>query len=160
VHISIEDPAAPDIASLLKQHLAVTKDTAPPESCHALDADELRAPHITFLAARDDDGTLVGMGALADLGAGHGEIKSMHTASGARGRGVAAAVLTRLVEVAREDRYTRVSLETGTQDFFEPAHRLYERHGFTECGPFDTYVADPHSRFYSLAVGAPAVGME
>jgi len=69
--------------------------------------------------------------------------------SGARGRGIAAAVLTRLVEIAREAGYTRVSLETGTQDFFEPAHRLYERHGFTECGPFDTYVADPHSRFYT-----------
>jgi len=150
VRIEREDPARPDVVALLEQHLAVTKDTAPPESCHALHADELRAPHITFLAARDNDGTLVGMGALADLGDGHGEIKSMHTALAARGRGVAAAMLTRLVEVARESGYTRVSLETGTQDFFEPAHRLYERHGFTECGPFDTYVADPHSRFYTL----------
>jgi len=150
VRIEREDPTTPDVVALLDQHLAVTKDTAPPESCHALDADELRAPHITFFAARDDNETLVGIGALADLGAGHGEIKSMHTASGARGRGVATAVLTRLVEVARALGYTRVSLETGTQDFFEPAHRLYERHGFTERGPFDTYVADPHSRFYTL----------
>jgi len=150
VRIEREDPAKPDIVALLEQHLAVTKDMAPPESCHALDADELRAPHITFLAARDNDGTLLGMGALADLSHAHGEIKSMHTASVARGRGVAAAMLTRLVEIAREASYARVSLETGTQDFFESAHRLYERHGFTECGPFDTYVADPHSRFYTL----------
>jgi putative acetyltransferase len=150
VRIEREDPATPDVVALLGAHLAVTKDTAPPESCHALDSEELRAPHITFLAARDDAGALLGMGALADLGAGHGEIKSMHTASGARGRGIAAAVLTRLVDIARDAGFTRVSLETGTQDFFAPAHRLYERHGFTECGPFDTYVADPHSRFYTL----------
>jgi putative acetyltransferase len=103
---------------------------------------------------------LLGMGALADLGDGHGEIKSMHTASGARGRGVAAAVLTHLIGIARESGYTRLSLETGTQDFFDPAHRLYERHGFTECGPFDTYVADPHSRFYTLAMDVLASGME
>ncbi len=150
MRIEPEDPATPDVVALLRQHLAVTKNTAPPESCHALDVDELRAPHITFLAARDDAGVLLGMGALAELGAGHGEIKSMHTASAARGRGVAAATLTRLVEIARAAGYARVSLETGSQDFFAPAHRLYERHGFTECGPFGTYVADPHSRFYAL----------
>lgn len=160
MRISAEDPSTPDVVALLEQHLAVTKDTAPPESCHALDAHELREPHITFLAARDDAGTLLGMGALADLGSRHGEIKSMHTASVARGRGVAAAMLTRLVEIAREAGYARVSLETGTQDFFGPAHRLYERHGFTQCGPFDPYIADPHSRFYTLALDAPASAME
>jgi len=160
VRISAEDPSTPDVVALLEQHLAVTKDTAPPESCHALDVEALRQPHITFLAARDDARTLLGMGALADLGSGHGEIKSMHTASGARGRGVAAAVLARLIEIAREAGYTRVSLETGTQEFFGPAHRLYERHGFTECAPFDTYVADPHSRFYTLELGAPPSTME
>ena len=150
MRIEPEDPDTPDVVVLLDQHLAVTKNTAPPDSCHALDVDELRAPHITFLTARDDAGVLLGMGALADLGTGHGEIKSMHTSSAARGRGVAAAMLTRLIEIAREAGYTRVSLETGSQDFFAPAHRLYERHGLTECGPFDTYAADPHSRFYTL----------
>lgn len=154
MRISIEDPAQPDVSLLLEQHLAVTKDTAPPDSCHALDVAALSEPHVTFLAARDDAGTLLGMGALADLGAGHGEIKSMHTASGARGRGIAAAVLTRLVEIARERGFTRVSLETGTQDFFAPAHRLYARHGFAECEPFDSYVADPHSRFFTLSLPA------
>lgn len=146
----MEDPATPDIAALLEAHLAVTRDTAPPESCHALDVQALRQPDITFLAARDDAGALLGMGALLNLGAGHGEIKSMHTVAGARGRGVAGAVLTQLLEIAREAGYARVSLETGAQAFFEPAHRLYERHGFTVCGPFDTYVDDPHSRFYTL----------
>jgi putative acetyltransferase len=152
VRIEPEDPATPDVAALLRQHLAVTKNTAPPESCHALDADELHAPHITFLTARDDADVLLGMGALADLGNRQGEIKSMHTAAAARGRGVAAAMLTRLIEIARGAGYARVSLETGSQDFFAPAHRLYERQGLTECGPFDTYVADPHSRFYTLNV--------
>ena len=157
MRIEREDPATPDVAALLEQHLAVTKDTAPPESCHALDSDELCAPHITFLTARDDDGVLLGMGALADLGCGPRRDQVDAHGSGARGRGIAAAVLARLVEIARESGYARVSLETGSQDFFAPAHRLYERHGFTECGPFDTYVADPHSRFYTLDLsGEPA----
>ncbi len=134
----------------MQAHLAVTRDTAPPESCHALDVHALRASDITFLAARDDAGALLGMGALLDLGQGHGEIKSMHTVAGARGQGVAGAVLTKLLTIAREVGYARVSLETGAQAFFEPAHRLYERHGFTVCEPFDTYVDDPHSRFYTL----------
>lgn len=154
MRISIEDPGQPDIVALLERHLASTKDTAPPESCHALDLEGLRAPHITFMAARDDAGTLLGMGALADLGAGLGEIKSMHTSSEARGQGIAAAVLTQLIETAREAGFTRVSLETGAQDFFGTAHRLYERHGFTECEPFGTYKPDPHSRFYTLPLTA------
>lgn len=152
MHIRVEDPATADIAALLAAHLAVTRDTAPPESCHALDVQALRQPDVTFLAARDERGVLLGMGALLDLGQGHGEIKSMHTVAGARGQGVAGAVLAQLLEIARGAGYTRLSLETGAQVVFQPAHRLYERHGFTVCGPFDSYVADPHSRFYTLAL--------
>jgi len=50
---------------------------------------------------------------------------------------------------ARRRGYARVSLETGSQDFFAPARRLYERHGFVECGPFGDYVLDPHSVFFT-----------
>ena len=150
MRIEPEDPATPDVVALLEKHLADMHATSPADSVHALDVDELCAPRITFLVARDHAGVLLGMGALADLGGGHGEIKSMHTASAARGRGVAAAMLTRLLDLARDRGCVRVSLETGSPDFFAPAHRLYERHGLTECGPFDTYLADPNSRFYTL----------
>ena len=48
--------------------------------------------------------------------------------------------------------YREVSLETGTGGFFAPAHRLYRRHGFTECGPFGDYGLDPHSTFMTLTL--------
>ncbi|RYJ07213.1 MAG: GNAT family N-acetyltransferase, partial [Actinomycetales bacterium] len=45
-------------------------------------------------------------------------------------------------------------LETGSQDYFAPARRLYARHGFVECGPFGDYVVDPSSVFMSLGLAA------
>ena len=92
------------------------------------------------------------MGAIAELSPGHGELKSMRTAPEARGRGVAGAVVEALLDLARERGYERVSLETGTQAYFAAAHRLYERAGFAECGPFGAYSLDPNSRFFTLAL--------
>lgn len=152
MHIAIEDPASPDIVALLEAHLADMYATSPADSVHALDVQALRKPHITFVAARDGHDLLLGVGALAELDHTGGEVKSMRTAPTARGQGVAAAVLERLLAIARERGYARVSLETGSQDFFAPAHRLYERHGFRPCEPFGMYQPDPNSRFYTLAL--------
>ncbi len=152
MRIEREDPATPDVVSLLEQHLADMHATSPAESVHALDVDALRQPHIAFFAARDDAGALLGVGALAELDRDHGEIKSMRTTPAARGHGVASTVLARLLDLARDRGYARVSLETGSQDFFAPAHRLYERHGFVPCEPFGTYRPNPHSCFYTHKV--------
>ena len=38
-------------------------------------------------------------------------------------------------------------LETGSMDYFKPAHQLYERFGFVKCGPFADYKLDPNSVF-------------
>ncbi len=150
MRISPEDPATPDVVRLLDEHLTDMHDTSPAESVHALDVTRLQRPGIVFLAARDDDGSLLGVGAIAELDPTHGEIKSMRTAPAARGRGVAAAVLTELLRVARERGYRDVSLETGTHDFFAAAHRLYERAGFVPTGPFADYAEDPHSRYFTI----------
>jgi putative acetyltransferase len=58
------------------------------------------------------------------------------------------------VAEARHSGYERLFLETGSQEFFAPARRLYERHGFTDCPPFAGYEADPNSVFMSLLLGA------
>ncbi|MFQ2904150.1 hypothetical protein ACK30V_11695, partial [Aeromonas caviae] len=47
---------------------------------------------------------------------------------------------------------TRLSLETGSQPFFAPAHHLYHAFGFEECGPFGHYREDPYSRFMTKAL--------
>ncbi|MEV6276118.1 GNAT family N-acetyltransferase [Nocardia sp. NPDC051832] len=149
LHITVDDLAGPEIAALLTQHLADMYANSPEDSVHALDLDKLRKPEITFWAARDGD-ALVGCTALKELDPTHGEIKSMRTADGHTGRGIAAALLAHLIAEARARGYTRLSLETGTADFFAPAVRLYQRHGFDFCGPFADYTADPHSYFMTL----------
>ena len=146
MQIAIEDPATPDISALLSEHRADMFATSPAESVHALDAQALRAPGITFWAVRDQ-GELWGCGALREVDPTHGEIKSMRTATGARGRGVATAVLETMTAAARERGYRRLSLETGVEDYFEAARRLYERHGFVACEPFGAYRPDRHSVF-------------
>ena len=152
MRIAPDDPLAPDVRALLDEHLAEMRRTSPPESVHALDPRSLAADGILFLAARDDDGALLGCGALKTLSSTEGELKSMRTAPSARDRGVAAAVLGAVVEAARARSMTLISLETGTEPFFEPAVRLYLRHGFVPCEPFADYTDDPHSRYLSLSL--------
>ncbi|HEY4460784.1 MAG TPA: GNAT family N-acetyltransferase [Pseudonocardiaceae bacterium] len=74
----------------------------------------------------------------------------MRTDPAARGNGVASALLRHALDDARARGITRISLETGSQDFFEPARALYRKYGFTECGPFDGYLPDPNSTFMTL----------
>lgn len=155
--VAPDDPARPDVVALLEEHLADMYATSPAESVHALDLTALQGPAITFVSARTVDGALLGIGALKELDAHHGELKSMRTAAAARGAGVAAAVLAHLVALADHRGYARVSLETGTQEYFAAAQRLYARHGFVECGPFGDYALDPHSLFMTRDLrGGPA----
>ena len=151
IRIETDDPARPDVHQLLSEHLADMFATSPAESVHALDHSALKHESMTFWTARED-GVLLGCGALKALSSGHAEIKSMRTASNARGRGVATQMLEHIVAEAARMGYERVSLETGTQDYFAPARRLYARHGFRECPPFGEYTLDPNSVFMELAV--------
>jgi putative acetyltransferase len=148
-HIRIDDPRGPEVAALLREHLADMALHSPPESIHALDVDALCAPHITFLCAWGK-GALLGCGALAELDSRHGEIKSMRTATGARRKGVAAALLAHILAMARDRGYTRLSLETGSMAAFAPARALYARFGFVYCDPFGDYAFDPNSVFMTL----------
>ncbi len=142
--IALDDPRAPDIVSLLERHLAFARQNSPPEDVHALDLDGLTGPDIAFFSCRQD-GQLLGIGALRTLDAEHGELKSMHTAEPARGRGVGAAMVAHLLFEARRQGLHRVSLETGTMDAFVPARTLYARAGFEPCEPFGDYQLSPNS---------------
>jgi putative acetyltransferase len=146
VHIDLDDPWRDDVRALLDEHLADMAATSPPESVHALDHGALAAPEVTFWTAREE-GVLLGCGALKDLGPLGAEIKSMRTTVPARGRGVATALLVHLLSEAAQLGHRRVSLETGSHEYFAAAHRLYTRHGFTPCGPFGDYELDPNSMY-------------
>jgi len=151
--IERDDPARVDVRQLLSEHLADMFATSPADSVHALDVHELSEPGISFWTVRED-GALLGCGALKKLPARQGEIKSMRTTVDARGRGIAALLLASIVHDARLRGYETLSLETGTENFFAPARRLYRRHGFTDCAPFAHYGIDPHSVYMTLHLEA------
>ncbi|QNK00237.1 GNAT family N-acetyltransferase [Dyella telluris] len=150
--IRMDDLHGVEIAALLQEHLDDMALHSPPESIHALDLDRLRRPEITFWTVWEN-GELLGCGAIKQLDATHGEIKSMRTSKHHRRKGAAAFMLQHILDEATQRGYRRLSLETGSPVAFEPARQLYERFGFEYCGPFADYVQDPYSVFMTRTFG-------
>ncbi len=148
-----EDPRQFQVQALLDRHLEFALAQTPPEHSFALDTDGLLDPAVTVYSCRED-GSVLGIGAIKRIGPGHAELKSMHTAEGARGRGIGRAMLDHLLDVARDQGYVRVSLETGTTPAFAPARTLYESAGFVPCGPFGGYQVSADNTFMTLDLGA------
>ncbi|MGE4243444.1 GNAT family N-acetyltransferase [Ramlibacter sp.] len=154
IRIERDDLSRAGVIALLEEHLANMYELSPPESVHALDLSQLRAPGITFWTAWEGD-LLLGCGALKELSPEHGEIKSMRTPKAIRRRGAGRAMLDHIVAEARSRGYRTLSLETGPQDGFLAAQSLYRSVGFEVCGPFGDYRLDPFSVFMTLEL-APA----
>lgn len=153
MRIELDDLSRPAIHQLLEEHLANMYELSPPESVHALDLSKLKRPEIAFWTIWEGD-TLMGCGALKDMGNGEGEIKSMRTPKALRGRGAGRAMLKHILAQARARGMQQLWLETGSQDAFEPARQLYASEGFTFCGPFADYTDDPNSMFMTLSLAA------
>jgi putative acetyltransferase len=151
MEIRIDDLSGPEIAELLSEHLQSMAIVSPPESRHALNLDELRKPDITFWSVWQGH-ELAGCGALKELHRQHGEIKSMRTAKAHLRKGVASRLLEHILSEAKRRGYRRLSLETGSMPYFDPAHGLYRKFGFETCPPFDGYVEDPNSVFMTRAL--------
>jgi len=149
--IAVDDPRAADVRELLGRHLAFAHTHTPAEDVHALDMTGLLDASVTFFSYRVDR-TLLGVGALKELDGQHGEVKSMHTAQEARGRGIGRAMLAHLLAVGRERGYLRISLETGTMPAFAAARALYASAGFTPCGPFADYTMSPSNTWMTLVL--------
>jgi putative acetyltransferase len=144
--IVVDDLSGREIAAFLEEHVQEMRSITPLESKHALDLDGLRAPDVTFWTVRSGD-DVVGCGAVKGLDAHHAELKSMRTAATRKRSGIASLLLEHILAEARRMGYTRLSLETGSAEFFLPARRLYEKFGFGYCAPFAGYGPDPHSVF-------------
>ncbi|MFI9817134.1 GNAT family N-acetyltransferase [Saccharothrix variisporea] len=152
--IEPDDLTRRPVRDLITEHLAEMYSVSPAESVHALDHAQLLKDGVSFFTAWSGD-TLLGCAALRELSPSEGEVKAMRTRPEARGRGVGGHLVAFLVEEARRRGYRRLNLETGTQDFFAPARRLYARHGFVPTGPFGHYGPDPLSYFMTLDLTAP-----
>jgi putative acetyltransferase len=155
VRIVVDDLTSAQIARFLEEHVREMRATTPPESKHALDLDALRGPDVTFWSVMDGD-VVVGCGALKRLDAGHAEVKSMRTRATRKRSGIASLVLGHIIAEARRMGFTRLSLETGSAEFFAPARKLYEKFGFQYCAPFADYRPDPLSVFLTRTLSEPA----
>ncbi|HEU5475338.1 MAG TPA: GNAT family N-acetyltransferase [Actinophytocola sp.] len=151
MRIVVDDLSGTEIAEFLNEHVREMLSITPPESKHALDLDGLRRPEVTFWSMMDGD-VLVGCGAIKRLDAEHAELKSMRTATTRKRGGIASRLLEHILAEARRMGFTRISLETGSADFFRPARSLYEKYGFGYCEPFGDYRLDPHSVFMTRAL--------
>lgn len=107
---------------------------------------DLVPPGGIFLVAWLDDEP-VGCGGVRRHEPGIGEIKRMYVRPDARRKGIARAVLTGVEEHARAFGYTRLILETGTQQ--PEAIALYESHGYQPIDPYGHYKSSPLSRCFA-----------
>ncbi len=149
VTIIADDLSGEAIRELVAIHLSGMHANSPACKVHALPVEKLRQPGVTFYSAWVGD-VLAGMGAIRELDATHGELKSMRVASDWLGKKIGEAMLLHLLSAARQRGYQRVSLETGRGPAFEPALGLYRKHGFVNCEAFADYVLDDFSQCLTL----------
>ena len=139
----------PRVSELVETHMNLARIETAPGSNHALDLKGLKGSEVEFWSMWEN-GELVAIGAVQRLSADHYEIKSMHTISNKRRDGIGSKMLLHIIDFARAEGAKRLSLETGSWEYFRPARALYLKHGFIECEPFADYVLDPNSVFMTL----------
>jgi len=141
----------PRVIALVADHLAGASATLPPQANHAAAVEGLKSPAIRLFVAWSG-GEPLAIGAIKRLGNGEGEVKSMFTAPASRGKGAGNVILGHLVEAARADGLTRLSLATHPFAYFDAAIALYRRHGFVDCPPYADYTVDPATLYMTREI--------
>jgi putative acetyltransferase len=152
MEIRPDDLSSSATQALVRLHLMEMHANSPPSQAFALDLSGLRGPGLTVWSAWEGD-QIVGMGALKEIEASSGEVKSMRTHPKHLRRGVASALLEHIVSESLARGYIRLSLETGTGPAFEPALALYRRRGFVNGSPFSDYTRSDFNQFMHLELG-------
>ena len=146
-----DDLSGSKTRELVRLHLEGMQAHSPPGCVFALDTSGLTAPDVTVWTIWQQD-RIAGIGALKDLGDHAGELKSMRTHPDFLRRGVASALLEHIIDAARTRRMRRLSLETGSGTYFEPALTLYRRRGFVDGEEFADYKRSPFNQFLHLTL--------
>jgi len=145
VAIAVETPLQDDVRALVSELNETLLALTPRDFCHHLTVEQMADGSTTVFVARD--GThAVAMGALRRDRDGIGEVKRMYTRPAYQGRGIGGAILERIEAMARSEGLRRLVLETG--DRHPAAWRVYERGGFSRCGPILDYPDTQWSVFY------------
>ena len=137
------------VNDLLVKHFKELKSVSPEGSAHVLDISGLKDPSIKFWSIWEEN-TLIGCGALKFLDENHGEFKSIRVVDDYRKKGYGFKIINHLIEEAKKLDVTKLSLETGSGDFFLPARKLFQKVGFEKCSPFAHYKEDTNSCYMSL----------
>ena len=139
----------PEVKKLLISHFIELSSVSPVDRGHVLDIPGLKNPSIKFWSLWEND-QLIGCGALKFLDKEHGELKSIRVADSFRRKGNGFKVINHLINEAKELNIKKISLETGTGNFFTPATKLFDKCGFKVCEPFAHYKKDPDACYMSL----------
>jgi putative acetyltransferase len=134
---------------LLRLHLEGMHAHSPPGTNYALDLAGLTSPDVTVWAAWHGP-RIAGIGALKALDRQTGELKSMRTHPDFVRRGVGRVILEHIIGGARARGMVRLSLETGSGPYFEPALALYRRRGFIDGPAFADYRPSAFNQFLHL----------
>ncbi|MGH3128203.1 MAG: GNAT family N-acetyltransferase [Gaiellaceae bacterium] len=144
--ITVESPLQDDVRRLIAALNAHLLTLTPPEFCSHMTVEDMASDDTTVFLARNGD-EAVACGALRRHGDGVGEVKRMYTIPERQGAGIGGQILERIESLARADGLTRLVLETG--HVHHAAYRVYERGGFTRCGPVLDYRDTGWSVFYA-----------
>lgn len=142
------DLSEPEVVALIELHIREMFEGSPPGTNHALDLSGLQTPDMEVYAAWESE-RLLAIGAIRKHEC-FAEIKSMRAHPEARRTGAGKAILTALVERARELDYPEIKLETGSGELFEPATRLYRSFGFEPWDAFANYIPGKFNKLFSL----------
>tara|TARA_B100001758_G_C18047445_1_gene421408 strand:- start:151 stop:615 length:465 start_codon:yes stop_codon:yes gene_type:complete len=143
----------PEVDDLLRKHFIELKSVSPAGSTHVLDIDGLKNPSIKFWSLWENE-KLMGCGALKFLNENHGEFKSIRVADQYRGKGYGKKIISHLIAEAKELKIKKISIETGSGEFFKSARRLFKNFGFEKCEPFSHYKTDANSCYMSLEINS------
>ena len=139
----------PEVNELLNKHFIELRSISPEGSTHVLSIAQLKDQSIKFWSLWDNN-QLIGCGALKFLGNNHGEFKSIRVADKFRKSGIGEKIISHLIDEAKKLEISKLSIETGSGNFFLPARNLFLKFGFKKCNPFAHYKEDLNSCFYTL----------
>ena len=140
-----------EVLELLNKHFIELRSVSPEGSAHVLDIEGLKDQNIKFWSLWEGN-LLMGCGALKFLNKEHGEFKSIRVEDRFRKKDNGIKILKHLIFEAKKLNIKRISVETGTGDFFTPARKLFNKCGFKLCKPFDHYKEDPNSCYMSMLI--------